>query len=89
MERELRTNVCNVSDLSTPNSHSDVQELVRLHIPSGLQYCCRSWAFHTWVARSHELDWGYSRGHCNGETREHMAPGEPVLDHDTPKDNLD
>ncbi|KAG8933857.1 hypothetical protein FRC01_006703 [Tulasnella sp. 417] len=46
MERDLQTNICKLWDLSKANSDPSVQELVKLHVPQGLQYCCRSWAFH-------------------------------------------
>ncbi|KAG8933856.1 hypothetical protein FRC01_006702 [Tulasnella sp. 417] len=46
MERDLETNICKLSDISKANSDPSVQELVKLHVPEGLQYCCRSWAFH-------------------------------------------
>ncbi|KAG8916623.1 hypothetical protein FRC01_002956, partial [Tulasnella sp. 417] len=46
MGRDLKTNICNLSNLSKPNSDPSVQELVKVHVPQGLQYCCRAWAFH-------------------------------------------
>lgn len=46
MGHDLKTNICNLSDLSKPNSHSDVQDLVRCYVSKGLQYCCRSWSIH-------------------------------------------
>ncbi|KAG8984113.1 hypothetical protein FRB90_005558, partial [Tulasnella sp. 427] len=46
MERDLRKNICNLTDLSFPNSHPDVQDAVTQHVPAGLIYCCRAWALH-------------------------------------------
>ncbi|KAG8984013.1 hypothetical protein FRB90_005624, partial [Tulasnella sp. 427] len=46
MERDLRKNICNLTDLSLPNSHPDVQDAVTQHVPAGLIYCCRAWALH-------------------------------------------
>ncbi|KAG8992123.1 hypothetical protein FRB90_001083, partial [Tulasnella sp. 427] len=46
MQRDLTTNICHLSDLSKPNIDFHVQELVQLHIPQGLQSCCRSWPLH-------------------------------------------
>ncbi|KIO30953.1 hypothetical protein M407DRAFT_68604, partial [Tulasnella calospora MUT 4182] len=43
---DLTTNICKLSDLSKPNSDHSIQELVSLHVCQGLQYSCRSWAFH-------------------------------------------
>ncbi|KAG8948884.1 hypothetical protein FRC04_009222 [Tulasnella sp. 424] len=44
MERDLRQNICNLSDLSRANS--EVQYAVESHVPKGLQYSCRSWFIH-------------------------------------------
>ncbi|KIO29106.1 hypothetical protein M407DRAFT_21679, partial [Tulasnella calospora MUT 4182] len=57
MERDLKTNICKLSDLSKANSDPTVQELVKLHVPQGLQYCCRSWASHL-IAGSDEVAFG-------------------------------
>ncbi|KAG8993812.1 hypothetical protein FRB90_000600, partial [Tulasnella sp. 427] len=46
MERDLRENICSLTDLSLPNSHPDVQDAVTQHISAGLIYCCRAWALH-------------------------------------------
>lgn len=44
MERDLRENICKLSDLS--KSNSQVQDTVDREVPRGLQYCCRSWSTH-------------------------------------------
>ncbi|KAG9024220.1 hypothetical protein FS837_005444 [Tulasnella sp. UAMH 9824] len=46
MERDLKTNICNLSDLSKANSDSEIQDLVRVSVPQGLQYCCCNWSTH-------------------------------------------
>ncbi|KIO24817.1 hypothetical protein M407DRAFT_25779, partial [Tulasnella calospora MUT 4182] len=44
MQRDLRQNICNISDLSTPNS--DIQDVVEQNVTKAIQYCCRSWSIH-------------------------------------------
>ncbi|KAG8984344.1 POC1 centriolar protein A [Tulasnella sp. 427] len=46
MIRDLRANICNLSDLSKGNSETEVRKLVQQHVPQGLQYCCRAWSVH-------------------------------------------
>lgn len=46
MGRDLKTNICNLSNLSKANSDSDIQDRVRQYVHGGLQYCCRSWSIH-------------------------------------------
>lgn len=46
MNDNLKTNICNLSDLSKANSDVGIQELVQCYVPRGLQYCCRSWPIH-------------------------------------------
>ncbi|KAG9037175.1 hypothetical protein FS837_001479, partial [Tulasnella sp. UAMH 9824] len=54
MEQDLKRNICNLLDLSVPNSNADVQTRVTSAVPSGLQYCCRSWATHLVTANESE-----------------------------------
>ncbi|KAG8960190.1 hypothetical protein FRC00_000790, partial [Tulasnella sp. 408] len=44
MLRDLRRNICNLSDLSKPNT--EIQKAVSKYVPKGLQYCSRSWSIH-------------------------------------------
>ncbi|KAG8925324.1 hypothetical protein FRC01_010359, partial [Tulasnella sp. 417] len=60
MERDLKTNICRLSDLSKANSDPGIQELVKLQVPQGLQYSCRSWFFHL-TADSPEVTSGCQR----------------------------
>ncbi|KAG8967742.1 hypothetical protein FRC05_001921 [Tulasnella sp. 425] len=62
MERDLKTNICRLSDLSKANSDLDVQDLVQRHVPKGLEYCCRSWSIHLIASRSESESgcWGVS-----------------------------
>lgn len=46
MEKDLKRNICNLSDLSMRNSDTYVQAQMTSKVTSGLQYCCRSWAAH-------------------------------------------
>ncbi|KAG9016696.1 hypothetical protein FRB90_002451 [Tulasnella sp. 427] len=46
MNRDLKTNICKLSDLSKANSDPEVLDLVKLYVPSGLQHCCRTWSIH-------------------------------------------
>ncbi|KAG8995954.1 POC1 centriolar protein A [Tulasnella sp. 427] len=46
MNRDLKKNICNLTDLSLSNSHPEVQTAAAKHIPAGLIYCCRTWALH-------------------------------------------
>ncbi|KIO27600.1 hypothetical protein M407DRAFT_23159, partial [Tulasnella calospora MUT 4182] len=44
MERDLKQNICGLSDIS--KSNSEVQTEVNRHLSQGLRYCCRSWSAH-------------------------------------------
>lgn len=59
MERDLRTDICNLSDLTKANSDSDVQDLLHFNVPKGLQYCCRAWSLHlaAWMSNSERGAW--------------------------------
>lgn len=46
MERDLKKNICDLNDLSKPNSDPQVQEYIQKHVPKGLEYCCQSWSRH-------------------------------------------
>lgn len=46
MEQYLKKNICDLNDLSKPNSDPQVQEQVKKHVPKGLEYCCQSWSRH-------------------------------------------
>ncbi|KAG8951747.1 hypothetical protein FRC04_005768 [Tulasnella sp. 424] len=59
MERDLKSNICHLSDLSKPNSDPDVQELVRCYVPKGLQYCCRSWSINLIASRPEGTSGGW------------------------------
>lgn len=44
MLRHLCKNICELSDLSKPNT--EVHDVISQHLPKGLQHCCRSWSIH-------------------------------------------
>ncbi|KIO28035.1 hypothetical protein M407DRAFT_231530, partial [Tulasnella calospora MUT 4182] len=44
MVRDLRPNICKLSDVSKANS--EIQNAVEEHVSKGLRYCCRSWSAH-------------------------------------------
>lgn len=44
MQRDLRQNICDISDPSTANS--DIQDVVERNVSNAIQYCCRSWPIH-------------------------------------------
>ncbi|KIO19725.1 hypothetical protein M407DRAFT_222263, partial [Tulasnella calospora MUT 4182] len=48
MLRDLRRNICHLSDLS--KSNTEVQGAVSQYVPKGLQYSCRSWSIHLCVS---------------------------------------
>lgn len=61
MERDLKKNICDLSDLSKPNSAPDVQDCVVSRVPSGLKYCCRSWTIHLTTPKEPDQDNGKPR----------------------------
>lgn len=54
MVRDLKKNICNLSDLSKSNSDPYVKACLASRVHAGLQFCCRSWAAH--LAATHKLD---------------------------------
>lgn len=46
MERDLKKNICQLPNSSKANYDPEIQAAVTKHVPSGLQYCCQSWALH-------------------------------------------
>lgn len=56
MNQDLKKNICNLSNLSKPNSDPDVQASVANHVPPGLIYCCQSWTIHLVAGQSLDLE---------------------------------
>ncbi|KAG8978952.1 hypothetical protein FRB90_008234, partial [Tulasnella sp. 427] len=57
MDRDLKENICKLSDISKPRV--DISDEVKRPLSSGLRYCCRSWATH-FVGSALGLDVGAS-----------------------------
>ncbi|KAG8899904.1 hypothetical protein FRC00_000712, partial [Tulasnella sp. 408] len=75
MNRHLRKNICNLNNLSKPNS--ELQAIPSRELSEGLQYCCRSWSIHLTSRR--EAGWPGANNQLHLERGFQLFTEEKIL----------